>query len=407
MDVSGLWRLVETYRGELIGFAQSLVRTLSPSGQEAELAAAVREAMERLDYDAVWVDEAGNVVGCIEGGDGPSLMLNGHMDHVDAGVPDLWRHPPFGGEIHDGELWGRGAADMKGALAAMVYAAGLVKKLARPLPGNLYVSAVVQEEVGGLGARHLARTLEVDRAVVGEASGNQLRRGHRGRVELHARFKGRSVHASMPDLGTNPHFSMARFVDGLQTLDMASDPVYGRSTVAPTRVAASPDSANITPTTLGLVLDWRNIPSEEPEAIEARMNRLVNRSLLAGCRGEIEVARKELVSYTGFELSYPDSFPSFTTQPDDPWLLRARSVLETALARSVEVGTWRFATDGGHFAAAGTAVLGFGPGDDAVVHTTVERLPIDELLESAVGYMALCLGEQLAGDGLPASSSSR
>ena len=391
MDYSRLWSLAEAFRADLIGFAQKLVQTRSLSGQEEDLAAAVRDEMERLAYDAVWVDEAGNVIGRIDGGDGPSLMLNGHMDHVDAGDPALWRHPPFGGEIHDGELWGRGAADMKGALAAMVYAGGLVKKLDGSLPGDLFVSAVVQEEVGGLGARHLAKTLAVERAVVGEASGNQLRRGHRGRVELHARFEGRSVHASMPHLGANPHFSMARFVESLQSLEMVSDPVYGRSSVAPTRVSVSPDSANITPTTLELVLDWRNVPTEGPEEIEAKLNRLLQDSLVEDCQGAIEIATKALVSYTGFELSYRDCFPSFTTPADHPWLLDAHSTLERVLGRGVGVGTWRFATDGGHFAKAGTAVLGFGPGDDAVVHTSVERLPLDELLESVVGYMVLSL----------------
>lgn len=391
MEYTRLWSLTETYRAELISFAQVLVQTPSLSGKEAGVAALIRAEMERLSYDKVWVDEAGNVVGCIEGGDGPSLMLNGHMDHVDAGDPDHWLHPPFGGTIHGGELWGRGAADMKGALAAMVYAGGLIKKQGIPLPADLYVSAVVQEEVGGLGARLLAKTLAVDRAVVGEASGNQLRRGHRGRIELNARFEGRSAHASMPELGTSPHFSMARFLDNLQHLEMASDREYGSSTVAPTSVTGKPKSANVTPATLHLVLDWRNIPAESPQEIKTKLSTLLAGSLLADCKGKIEVASKELASYTGFELSYLDVFPSFTTPVDHPWLHEARSILEEALARAVDVGTWRFATDGGHFAKAGTTVLGFGPGDDAVVHTVEERIAIDELVESVVGYMALSL----------------
>lgn len=392
MKCSELRRLAASYRPELIGFAQLLVQTPSLSGQEAHVAALVEAEMQRLGYDTVWVDEVGNVIGRVTGGDGPSLMLNGHMDHVDAGDPARWRHPPFGGTIHDGELWGRGAADMKGALAAMVYAGGLVKKLGRMLPGDLYVSAVVQEEVGGLGARHLARTLRVDRAVVGEASGNELRRGHRGRVELNARFEGRSVHASMPHLGINPHFTMARFLGRLQGLSMASDPEYGSSTVAPTRVASEPASANITPATLRLVLDWRNIPSESPDQIVSALEAVLAESLLPGCKGEIGIASKELTSYTGFELSYPDVFPSFSTAEDHSWLQSARSVLVEALGRNVELGIWRFATDGGHLAKAGTVVLGLGPGDDSVVHTVEERVGVDELVESLVGYVALSLG---------------
>jgi putative selenium metabolism hydrolase len=391
MEWSKLWRAAEAYREELVAFASALVKTRSPSGQEDKVAELIRAEMGRLGYDKAWIDQAGNVIGWIEGGDGPSLMLNGHMDHVDAGNPGHWRHPPFGGTIEGGDLWGRGSVDMKGALAAMVYAGGLAKKLGLSLPADLYVSAVVQEEVGGLGARHLAQTLAVERAVVGEASGNQLRRGHRGRVELSARFEGRSVHASMPALGTNPHFSMARFVDLLQDLEMTSDSEYGSSTVAPTSVTAEPKSANVTPATLDLVLDWRNIPGESPQEIVAKLDSLLSSSLVADCTGRIEIALKELTSYTGLNLTYPDVFPSFTTPTDHQWLQEARSTLDDALERDIAVDTWRFATDGGHFAKAGTTVIGFGPGDDALVHTVEERIGIDQLVESLVGYMALSL----------------
>jgi acetylornithine deacetylase/succinyl-diaminopimelate desuccinylase-like protein len=280
---------------------------------------------------------------------------------------------------------------MKGALAAMVYAAARAKKLGRALPGDVYVTGAVQEEVGGLGSRHLARTLPVDRVVVGEASRNGLRRGHRGRVELNARFEGRSVHASMPDLGVNPHFSMAGFLDALPQMEMASDPDYGRSSVAPTSIHSQPSSANITPSSLHLVLDWRNIPGERPDDIVRKLEAVAARAVQHGCQAEITIALKELSSYTGFQMTYPDTFPSFTTPEDDPWLRQARARLETVWGRDVDVGTWRFATDGGHFAAAGATVLGFGPGDDSVVHTVRECLPVEQLVEAAVGYLALCL----------------
>jgi succinyl-diaminopimelate desuccinylase len=391
MDHAELWNQVESKRQDLVAFARKLVRTPSMSGQEGDVAALVRAEMEHLRYDEVWVDGAGNVIGRIGGGDGPSLMFNGHMDHVDAGDPARWTYPPFGGEVHGGELWGRGAADMKGALAAMVYAGGLIRELGAIPPGDLYVSGVVQEEVGGLGARHLARTLPVARAVVGEASCNQLRRGHRGRLELMAHFEGRSVHASMPDLGINPHFSMARFLEGLRTLNMASDQEYGSSTVAPTRVLGEPESANVTPSALHLILDWRNIPGEGVEPIVGKLEGLLAHSLEPGCGGQIEIVTKELVSYTGLRMTYADAFPSFTTSADDPWLAEAQALLDAAWGREVEVGTWRFATDGGHLAEAGATVIGFGPGDDSLVHTVEERLPLDQLVESVVGYLALGL----------------
>jgi putative selenium metabolism hydrolase len=391
VDYALLRSVAEGHRGELVAFAQKLIQTPSPPGEEGQIAAIVQAEMEQLGYDRAWRDEAGNIVGRITGGRGPTTMLNGHMDHVDAGGPDRWQYPPFGGEIHGGELWGRGAVDMKGALAAMVYAGGLIRRLDQPIPGDLYVCGAVQEEVGGLGSRHLAQNLPIDRVIVGEASGNHLRRGHRGRLELHIHFEGRPVHASMPDLGINPHFSMARFISDLRAMDMVTDPDYGASTVAPTRVGSEPWNANITPASLHLVLDWRNVPGEKQEQIVGRLEALMAQSLESGCRGRVEVATKELVSYTGFRRGYSDAFPSFTTAADHPWLVLLWEVLSAALGRQVEVGTWRFATDGGHFAAAGKTVLGFGPGDDRLVHTVEERLPIDQLVESIVGYMAISL----------------
>lgn len=389
MDYAQIWSLAESWRGELVSFAQKVVQTPSLPGQEGDVADLLVSEMARLAYDKVWVDDAGNVIGYIAGGDGPSLMLNGHMDHVDAGDPGHWAHPPFAGLVHDGELWGRGVTDMKGALVAMVYAGGLVKRLGTLPPADLYVTGVVQEEVGGLGAQHLARSLPVARAVVGEASSNHLRRGHRGRMGWVARFEGRSVHASMPHLGINPHPSMARFVSALASLSMDADPDYGVSTVAPTRVTSEPWSANVTPAALHLILDWRNIPSEGPDEIQTKLDSLLSRSLAPDCQGRVELMTRELATYTGFQMSYPDAFPSFTTAADHPWLVQAQGALAAALKREVEVGVWPFATDGGHFAAAGTTVIGFGPGDASVVHTVQERLSVEQLVESAVGYAAL------------------
>jgi acetylornithine deacetylase/succinyl-diaminopimelate desuccinylase-like protein len=156
-------------------------------------------------------------------------------------------------------------------------------------------------------------------------------------------------------------------------------------------VTSEPESANITPSALRLVLDWRNIPMEQVQEIASKLEHLMASSLEPECQGRIEVARKELVTYTGFKMEYPDTFPSFTTPASHPWLSQAQASLAAALKRDIDVDIWRFATDGGHFAAAGATVLGFGPGDDTVVHTVQERLPVDELAESVLGYAVLAL----------------
>jgi acetylornithine deacetylase/succinyl-diaminopimelate desuccinylase-like protein len=280
---------------------------------------------------------------------------------------------------------------MKGALAAMVHAAAVAKESKGWLPGDLLVSAVVQEEVGGLGARVLSKELPVDLVVVGECSENQLRRGHRGRLELVVHLDGKSVHAAMPHLGVNPHYSLAPFLAGLRTLEMTGHVDYGSSTVAPTRITSQPVSANVTPGSVSLVLDWRNVPTEAEDEIVSSLEVLLAQCLEAECQARVEVATKTLVTYTGLEMTYPDSFPSFTTALDDAFLLKAQETLCQALQRPVETGVWRFATDGGHFAKAGATVIGFGPGDDRVVHTAQERVPVQQLEESMIGYAALAL----------------
>ena len=139
----------------MIDFIQQMVRIPSLPGHERDLALAIQREMERLAYDVVWVDEAGNVIGQIKGGGGPTVLLNGHMDHVDSGPAEGWPQPPFSGIIIDGELWGRASVDMKAPVACMIYAASLFKSLNVTPPGDIYMTVAVMEEIGGLGTEHL------------------------------------------------------------------------------------------------------------------------------------------------------------------------------------------------------------------------------------------------------------
>ena len=117
--------LVRSRGDEIVGLCQDLVRVPSPSGCEGILAQFILASMQELDYDETWIDAAGNVIGLVKGGDGPTTMFNGHMDIVDAGSPEDWEHSPFEAEVHEGHIWGRGSADMKGGLAAMISASSL------------------------------------------------------------------------------------------------------------------------------------------------------------------------------------------------------------------------------------------------------------------------------------------
>jgi putative selenium metabolism hydrolase len=380
-------------QGAVIDFARHLVSIPSLPGHEDEIAAIITQEMFDLGYDEVWVDQAGNLIGKIAGGDGPVILLNGHMDHVDPGPTEGWPYPPFNGEIVADELWGRGAVDMKGPLACMIYSASLFKPLGLTPPGDVLMTVAVMEEVGGLGTQYLASQLNAAAAICGEPSCNILRRGHRGRVELQSTFKGRSAHASVPHLAVNPHYGAAAFLVQLSSLVMIQDDILGGSSVAPTLYFTDQRSPNVTPGQVYLTLDWRNVPTETPEEIVAKIQRLLDTCLaaeaLAGIQAVVEVKTQEFITYTGMTRLMPAIFPSFLLAEDDRFVRAARSTLVEALGRDDGVDIWRFATDGGHLMAAGIPTIGFGPGDERLAHTNQERISLAQMAEAVVAYTAL------------------
>ncbi len=130
----------------LIEFTQKLVRQQSLSGEEGPVTQIVVDEMRALSFDKVWVDENGSAIGVVEGMQpGKTVLFDAHTDTVGIAPGSVWTKDPFGGEIIDSYLYGRGSADMKGALAAMVHAAANVDK--GKLAGRVVVSASVLEEV--------------------------------------------------------------------------------------------------------------------------------------------------------------------------------------------------------------------------------------------------------------------
>jgi succinyl-diaminopimelate desuccinylase len=375
-----------------VEFTQRLIQTESLPGREGKITELVRREMETLGYDEVHTDEAGNLFGLVKGrGEAPAVMFNTHLDHVDVGDPSRWPYPPFGSEIHDGKIWGRGAMDIKGPLAAQVYGVGqLVAEGTRP-PGDVYVSGTVQEEIGGLGARHVITYFSVPLVVIGEASSNQLRRGHRGRIELVLHVLGKSVHASIPRQGVNPLEVVARFILRLQELKLHPHPDLGPSSVAPTLIRTDQTSANVIPAEAWLTCDWRNVAGETAEDVRKILLEVAESCYIEGAKAVVEIPSVARESYTGYKADVPADFPSFITPADHPAVLGAQRILGNAIGLEEPPAVWRFATDGGHFAKAGMTVIGFGPGDETLAHTVQEHIEISALETAMAGNRALAL----------------
>jgi putative selenium metabolism hydrolase len=392
--IERFWAEAESLREQVVDFTQRLIRTPSLPGDEGAVAEIVAAEMRSLHYDDVSIDEAGNVIGRMKptaAGKGKRVMLNTHLDHVDVGDPARWPYPPYEGRVVGDDIWGRGASDLKGALACQVYAGALLKRLGIETANEIYVAAVVLEERGGLGSAWLAEHLPVDYVIVGEPSANKIALGHRGRFEIQLLMRGKSVHASVPADGINPLYSMSRFLLGVRDLRFNADPnaeELGPTTIAPTLFSTDQTSPNVVPGECTVVLDVRNTPGDLPENVLPHLQPILDQALMDGATGEFSVPPVTLTTYTGITRTFW-GHGAFALSRDSELARDTVAILGASLRREVPTQMWRFATDAGHFIERGMQVIGFGPGYEEVIHTVDERISISMIVEGIVGNAAL------------------
>ena len=275
-------RCDEAYATDLL---RELVRSesvnpgLDPEGSgEAAPARIVADALETLGWE-VSVLEARtgrpSVLGRLAGrGGGRSLMLNGHLDTV--GVEGM--EAPFSAEVRDGRLHGRGAYDMKGAVAAAVTAARALDEAGSGLAGDLWIAAVADEETESRGTRevidHLGGRLP-DGALVLEPTGLDLCIAHKGFLWFEVVARGRAAHGSRPDLGVDANLAMARYLSALDDLraELATGeghPLLGHASlhVGTLRGGTAP---SVYASECRARVEWRTLPGDDPARCLARL----------------------------------------------------------------------------------------------------------------------------------------
>lgn len=387
------WSLNAEGKVSLLEFLRKLVQTPSLSGKEGAVAALVLEEMRRLGYDEARLDAAGNVIGRIGPADGPALMLNSHMDTVEAAAPETWTSPPLAAEVKEGRLYGLGACDMKGGLAATVYGAALLAQQRDALKGPIWVTAVGLEECSeGTCTRVLFEEdgLHPAWVVIAEPSNLQVVRAQRGHVEMELTVKGKSAHSSAPHLGENAIYAAARLVFGLEILaeQLGDDPFLGPGVLAVTDVRSHAVSRNAVPDLCALILDRRLTVGETESSALLDVQRIIARE---GVRAEVHVIEENVATHSG--KTYRARRASL------PWVYPERHPLVQAMHQAArDVGLrpgmtcWHFATEGAYTAAvAQVPTVGFGPGDPALPHTRNEYVEIEQVQTAAEVYAALAM----------------
>jgi len=379
-------------QGETLGFCQELLRQPSPSGQEEHVASAVEREMTMLGFDVVQRDALGSVVGVIRGyAPGPVVLVDAHMDTVPVTSPGAWRYEPHSGAVAEGRIWGRGAIDSKGSLAAAVVAAGALPR-AR-LAGALVVAATVGGELlEGLALAQVLRDHPADCVIICAPTGLKLGLGHRGRASLILTSEGVAAHAALPDRGVNAIYGLMEALARLRALKPHHDPCLGAGAMELVEIASSPlPSASMIPHLCAGRLDRRLVRGETAASVLAEAW-----GALEGLRGiALEYGRPTLRCYTGHTVA-ADDFHAAWVLPQSSEIV---GLAQRALRRVGQTGALFYApycTNGAASAAQpGLPTLLYGAGEGDGAHVVNESLPLEQLDAALQGYRALMLA--LAG----------
>lgn len=223
-----IWNHIDENSDDIINLCSDLVKipSVNPPGDMIEIASYIGNYLKKHDvsYETFEPDKGKtSIVSKIGGKNGPNLVLNGHMDVIPAGDPDQWAFPPFSGQVKEGKILGRGTTDMKGGLAAALYAYVSLNALEVALPGTLQLALVPDEETGGrFGTAWLLQQRKVtgDAWIIAEPSGMwSTTIGQKGVCWLILEAKGKSAHGSLaPLVGKNAIVEMAKLIPALSKL---------------------------------------------------------------------------------------------------------------------------------------------------------------------------------------------
>ena len=408
--------MADAYFEIMMKLTKEYISIPSLSRQEAELANHINRFLGDNGISSS-IDEAGNVVGIIENGEGPTLVMNGHMDTVPP-TPQ-WKRDPYTPKTEGDVLYGLGSSDMKGSLAALTATAVAFKDAASEWRGRLVLTAVVNEEGGTKKPDNLRGTYylcsdgflsknRADYAIVGETSVWKtgelgLRIGHNGKFRFLVRVSGISAHASRPDLGVNAIYRAMDFVDALKNLYESS----GTKEIphVTTEAAFKPPLAvtmieggrklNQIPAECTVRIDRRLVYGEDIDAVRKQVS-----GLIASINAAHRETHRDLLAAGGYDLTaemheFGMNRPAYMLPMEDPDVKRLFDVTLLAVREAtgnenppVIYGTGY--TDAEllySMSSVPTIIIGAGE----VAHCPDEYVRISKLKEALASYMGTAL----------------
>jgi putative selenium metabolism hydrolase len=359
--------------------------------------------MVSLGYDSVDVDCYGNVTGRISfPRPGKTLLLEAQMDQVEVSDPSEWTYYPFGAVIENGRIYGRGASDQKGCLAAMILAAvSLREDHMEDMAGELVVSATVQQErFEGVSSQLIARKYRPDGVVIGEASGLKLERGQRGRAEIVVDTLGRMAHSSNPGYGVNAAMHMVSLLSVIKQCFLPRNHgILGDGILELTNLVSFPErNTGAIPDKCRAVFDRRLLPDETRQGVISQIEDIIAIASREnpGMKASVSLARFEDSCYTGVPVKGEHFAPAWLLPEDHDFIRMSLKGMANAGLEPVLSDRAGFGTNGSYYGGeACIPTVAFGPSVEALVHIIDEYIEIDQLLKGFRGYCGIA-GEVLS-----------
>lgn len=369
----------------VIELCQRLIQAKSYSGQEQNAADVLKKYMLDMGFDVVETDGYGNVIGKIRGKrPGRKILFDGHIDTVPVTDEGIWDYPPFSAEIHDDKIFGRGASDMKGAVAAMACAAGsFAEDTGKDFEGEIYVAGVVHEECfEGIAAREVSKKVKPDYVIIGEASNLNIKVGQRGRAEIVLESFGKPCHSANPEKGINSVYKLSKTISELQKLKPPQHEILGDGILELTDIKSSPyPGASVVPEYCRATYDRRLLVGETKESVLSPIVELLDKMMaedpLMKVKASYAIGREKC--YTGDEIEGERFFPGWLYDENMEFIQTVKTELEQ-MGFTPSITQYNFCTNGSHYAGeAGIKTFGLGPSREDLAHTVNEYIEIDQL----------------------------
>lgn len=367
---------------EVLDLTRALVALPSITPDDAGCQALIAERLRAAGFQthALRFGETDNLW-ATHGSGAPVLALVGHTDVVPTGPLERWSSPPFEPTERDGRLYGRGAADMKSSLAAMVTACEHFLA-ACPRPRGSIAFLVTSDEEGAAvdGTIKVVEWLEargekIRWCLVGEPSssaqlGDTIKNGRRGSLNGRLRLRGKQGHVAYPHLAQNPIHAIGPILGAL------ADEIWDRgyecfppTSLQISNLHAGTGAVNVVPGELELLFNFRFSPAVTVEQLEERTRLIVETGLL-----NEEVKTGQVFQY---ELSWNLSGSPFFTPPGE-LVAAAAAAIRAETGLEPELSTAGGTSDGRFIAPTGAQVIELGP-TNATIHQIDERLPVADL----------------------------